>query len=83
MNAASSQTERPDWLYVLLERVRAGLGAAGVTAAFVEGVSSTRALTGFVGGIATPLVITLSLLAFLVVSYIVDVPRSREQDAEK
>jgi hypothetical protein len=83
VHTAGGQTKQGDWLYTVLERVRAGLGAAGVTAAFVEGLASMRALPAFAGSLATPLIVALSVLAFVVVSYIVDVPQSRELDVEK
>ena len=83
MEVHSGPAGQPDWLYIILERVRAGLGAAGVLAALVEGITSTMALRGTFAALATPLVIGLSILAFGVASYIVDVPLLREQDVEK
>jgi hypothetical protein len=89
MVSVNQSSPRDDRAYSFLERMRAGLGAAGATAALAEGISSTRFATSILGGLAqqtavvTLVVVTLAVAAFAVASYVVNVPASRRQDTDR
>ena len=81
--------KRSSSTYILLERFRAGLGAAGTIAVLAEGISSSRVLTGVFGlsalsGILVDTIIgIISVTAFVVASYVVDIPSSSDKDADR
>jgi hypothetical protein len=69
-------------VYGFLERLRAGVGAAGATAVLLEGIASTRLLGGIIGSGVTIFIGILAAIAFVVAIYVIEVP-TREQDFEK